>query len=159
MVTKMAVPGIALTFIIIVFLAIQIMAPRTNLRAIQTTATTTVTDFLGHIHTISWSFKDDGYSTSAKSDTTSVTATVDGDRYNAGIYNGICIEIGSSGNTGLVGDEISAIQCWSATGGHEVGVFAEGDRLILEQSGLLQPQDRGADFRGSYTTVFELSSR
>ena len=61
---------------------------------------------------------------------TAVSVVVNGTAYDMGTYLGSCSEIGASGGvdgTGLLAGELSAVQCWYAGGGDEVGVFANED--------------------------------
>lgn len=61
---------------------------------------------------------------------TKVTALINGKAYDGGTHLGSCSEIDASGGvdgTGLIAGELSAVQCWYAGGGKEIGVFANED--------------------------------
>ncbi len=61
---------------------------------------------------------------------TSVKAVVNGKVHDVGTFTGSCSEIGASGGIdgkGLLAGELSAVQCWFAGGGNEIGVFAHED--------------------------------
>lgn len=75
--------------------------------------------------TVSWRLADAGEIDGIPQ--TSVTAIINGTEHAAGTYAGSCSEIGASGGVdgkGLLAGELSAVQCWYAGGGDEIGVFA-----------------------------------
>ena len=85
---------------------------------------------------------------------TKVTAIVNGEAYDAGTFLGSCSEIGASGGIdgkGLLAGELSAVQCWYAGGGNEVGVFAHEDGGFDILVGELSEGDaETALFRGDF---------
>lgn len=105
----------------------------------------------GHTE-ITWQLTDagetDGFSY------TNVTVLVNGTTYEAGRYMGSCSEIDERGGidgTGLLPGELSAVQCWYAGGGDEIGVFAHEDGGYDLLAGELAEGDaENPPFRGSF---------
>jgi hypothetical protein len=86
---------------------------------------------------------------------TKVAVVIDGTTYDVGEFQGSCSELGASGGvdgTGLVAGELSAVQCWFAGGGDEIGVFAHEDGGYQIMVGTLEePIEGSAGFRGDFT--------
>lgn len=101
---------------------------------------------------ISWKFQDAGERDSIPY--TKVSVTVNGKTYEPGTFQGSCAEVGASGGVdgkGLLAGELSAVQCWFAGGGDEVGVFAVEDggyEIMVGQLG--EPQEGTEGFRGNF---------
>ena len=86
---------------------------------------------------------------------TSVTAVVNGTAYAVGTFSGSCNEIGANGgidSKGLLAGELSAVQCWFAGSGDEIGVFAHEDGGYQIMAGELSEGADGAGmFRGNFS--------
>lgn len=86
---------------------------------------------------------------------TAVTVVVNGAAYEMGKFNGSCSEIGAGGGIdgkGLLAGELSAVQCWFAGGGNEVGVFAHEDGGFDIMVGELSEVEEGSGmFRGDFS--------
>ncbi len=86
---------------------------------------------------------------------TKVEVVVDGTLYTVGDYQGSCSELGASGGVdgkGLLAGELSAVQCWFAGGGDEIGVFAHEDGGYQILVGALEESIEGsAGFRGDFS--------
>lgn len=85
---------------------------------------------------------------------TKVSVTIAGTTYDAGTYTGSCTEIGANGGvdgTGLLAGELSAVQCWFAGGGDEIGIFAHEDGGFDILVGGLSEKEAGQGlFRGDF---------
>lgn len=88
---------------------------------------------------------------------TKVTVVINGTDYEAGTFTGSCSEVKENGGIdgkGLLAGELSAVQCWFAGGGNEVGAFAHEDGGIEVMVGELGEGEEGAGvFRGNFTIV------
>ena len=105
----------------------------------------------------SWKFEDAGYNETAYADTTKVTLTYGSGSHDVGTYLGSCAEIGSVGTQTLQEGEISAVQCWFAGSGDEIGVFFYNGTLVVRHGELQEPQGDGSpDFRGNFEEILEL---
>lgn len=94
---------------------------------------------------------------------TNVTATVNGKVYNTGDYQGSCSEVGANGGVdgkGLLAGELSAVQCWYAGAGDEVGVFAHEDGGYQIMAGSIsEPDGEGSTgFRGDFKIKADIKS-
>lgn len=91
---------------------------------------------------------------------TNVKVMVNGSTYDMGKFQGSCAEIGASGGVdgqGLLAGEISAVQCWYAGGGDEIGVFAQEDGGYDIMVGSLDEGIEGGEgFRGDFEIVHTL---
>lgn len=103
---------------------------------------------------IAWSFRSAGEVDGIPY--TNVSVVVNGKTYDAGKYTGSCNEIGANGYNGIDGKglligELSAVQCWYAGGGDEIGVFAHEDGGFDILAGKLGEGEEGAGvFRGDF---------
>jgi len=86
---------------------------------------------------------------------TKVTALVNGTAYEVGTFAGSCSEIGAGGGIdgkGFLAGELSAVQCWFAGSGDEIGIFAHEDGGFDILTGALAEGEAGsALFRGDFT--------
>ncbi len=102
---------------------------------------------------IVWKFTDLGEDAYGMSKT-NVSVTVNGTTHNMGTFNGSCSEVGASGGIngkGLLAGELSAVQCWYAGSGDEIGVFAHENGGFDIMVGELGEQEPGeALFRGNF---------
>lgn len=89
---------------------------------------------------------------------TNVSVTLYGTAHALGKYQGSCKEVGASGGidgTGLLAGELSAVQCYFAGGGDEIGVFAnEGGGLDVMAGQLGEGDAENAPFRGNFKGLF-----
>ena len=101
---------------------------------------------------ITWQFKDAGARDNIPF--TEVAVTVNGVEHEVGSYQGSCSEITETGGVdgkGLVAGELSAVQCWFAGGGDEIGVFAVEDGTMEVMVGSLgEPIEGSEGFRGDF---------
>ena len=108
--------------------------------------------------TISWAFASAGEKDNIPY--TTVSVTVNGKTQKVGDYQGSCSEIGATGGVdgkGLLAGELSAVQCWFAGGGDEIGVFANEDGGVeVMVGGLSEGIEGGASFRGDFKIKEEL---
>lgn len=85
---------------------------------------------------------------------TLVTVLINNKAYDVGVFFGSCSEIGATGGIdgkGLLVGELSAVQCWFAGGGDEIGVFAHEDGGVDILVGVLSEGDAGVPlFRGDF---------
>lgn len=109
--------------------------------------------------TISWRLTNAGENTEGMPQT-NVIAVVDGKSYETGKYLGSCSEIGASGGIdakGLLAGELSAVQCWYAGSGNEIGVFAHEDGGYQILVGELSEGEAGAGlFRGAFEIKIDI---
>ena len=102
---------------------------------------------------IKWDFKTNDDDLSPK---TSVSLFVDEKSYEIGTYSGYCTEIVNTEGA-LLPNEKSAVLCWWAGSGDEIGVFEENGKLVVK-AGLQEEGDSDyAGFRGDFTTLFEIN--
>lgn len=117
---------------------------------IETTEEETVTTY--EEPTITWKMEDAGETDNIPY--TNVTVTVNGKAYDMGKFQGSCVEIGATGGVdgkGLLAGELSAVQCWFAGGGDEIGVFAHEDGgFDILVGALEEPIEGSAGFRGDF---------
>ena len=86
---------------------------------------------------------------------TNVAVYINGGINQVGKFLGSCSEIGATGGVdgkGLLAGELSAVQCWFAGGGNEIGVFAHEDGGVDIMVGELGEGEEGAGvFRGDFS--------
>lgn len=86
---------------------------------------------------------------------TNVRVVINGTAYEMGEFVGSCSEIGANGGIdgkGLLAGELSAVQCWFAGGGNEIGVFAHEDGGFDIMVGELGEGEEGRGvFRGNFS--------
>jgi hypothetical protein len=104
---------------------------------------------------VHWSFKDAGEKDHIPYTEVSLNGKV------VGTYEGSCAEVGASGGIdgqGLVAGELSAVQCYFAGAGDEIGVFANEDGGTDIMVGSIQePSGEGEGFRGDFKVRADLS--
>jgi hypothetical protein len=85
---------------------------------------------------------------------TRVSVQVGEEVYDMGEFQGSCSQVGATGGVdgkGLLAGELSAVQCWFAGGGDEIGVFAHEDGGYQIMVGTLEePIEGSAGFRGDF---------
>lgn len=93
---------------------------------------------------------------------TLVKVVVAGSERTVGTFEGSCAEVGASGGVdgqGLLAGELSAVQCWYAGGGEEIGVFAHEDggyQIMVGELG--EPTAESGGFRGNFIIKTDVSS-
>jgi hypothetical protein len=102
--------------------------------------------------TIVWTFEDGGEKDNIPY--TKVFVTVNGTLHSVGDFQGSCSQITETGGVdgkGLLAGELSAVQCWFAGGGDEIGIFAvETGGLELMVGALSEPIEDSEAFRGDF---------
>ncbi|HVU80030.1 MAG TPA: hypothetical protein VHD37_01565 [Candidatus Paceibacterota bacterium] len=83
--------------------------------------------------------------TAAEATTTVVVLRVAGVDLAAGSYKGDCDEINGKSEP-LLQDELSGIICRSGDKGVEIGVFRDGENLVLKRGVITGAEGRGTDF-------------
>lgn len=88
---------------------------------------------------------------------TSITLSLKGKTYLAGVYSGSCRAL-SSTEVGVTGDrpdknEITRVQCWWAGSGDEIGVFIENGKAVLKVGELGEGGPTDAAFRGNFKVI------
>lgn len=86
---------------------------------------------------------------------TFVSVTAGGKTYDAGTYQGSCFTIEGS-NWELLPGELSGAICWWAGGGTELGLFTEGDELVVKRGYLEEGSAEVQGSRGDFSTLFVL---
>lgn len=111
-----------------------------------------------HTYSISWTTQSSGERDNIPY--TKVAVVINGTTHDLGEFQGSCSEIGESGGVdggGLLAGELSAVQCWFAGGGDEIGVFAHEDHGVQVLVGRLEESIEGsAGFRGDFHLVLDL---
>lgn len=103
---------------------------------------------------ISWNFTDNGYDEAKYADTTKVTLTVDGVSHDVGVYLGTCNELSGTERTD---GALSAVLCWFAGGGDEIGVFVEeAEQLVVKKREVQEPTAETPEFKGEFSTLLAL---
>lgn len=102
---------------------------------------------------VAWSFQEKTPEPTTGAPVVQVTVTIDDTEYDAGTYNGSCIEIDKEN---LSDDEVAGIVCWWAGFGDEVGVFVEDDTIVVKHGEIQEGDEGAAPFRGNFTTLFEI---
>jgi len=86
---------------------------------------------------------------------TSVSVIAAGKTYDAGTYQGSCFTVADSSWELLPGELTGAI-CWWAGAGTEVGLFEEGDELVVKRGYLEEGTEETGPTRGEFSTLFVL---
>lgn len=102
---------------------------------------------------VSWAFQEKTPEPTTGTPVVQVTATINGTEYDAGTYNGSCIEIEKAN---LPNNETAGIVCWWAGSGDEVGVFMEDGKLIVKHGEIQEGDESTLPSRGNFTTLFEI---
>jgi len=93
---------------------------------------------------------------------TDVSLTVNNENHILGTYDGACFLVAPD-KTGITGEfadpnEIDRAQCYFAGGGNEIGLFKEGDTILVKVGELSEGSMEDAPFRGNFKTVFEFNT-
>ncbi len=104
---------------------------------------------------IKWKFMNEGIDAS-NTPQTSVSVSMNGKVFPAGMYEGSCSEIASTSWALLPGEKAGAT-CWFAGGGTELGVFDDNGILILKKGVLDEGSVDTAPTRGNFQPVVTLT--
>ena len=80
-----------------------------------------------------------------------VKLTGNGKTYEAGRDDGTCATTKTT-----EANELSAVLCWWAGGGKEIGVFTEGGKQVIKVGDVDEGDAETAGFRGNFKTLLEL---
>lgn len=160
---------VLLVIIIIAFAGYVVMQPEgsnkmtnpaTSSSTVSTVSEQTASGDVGNTtaskkSSIVWKLSSAGTSPTDESMTfTNVAVVINNTSYEIGKFAGSCSEVGASGGVdgkGLLTGELSAVQCWFAGGGDEIGVFAHEDGGFDILVGELSEGEDGAGlFRGDF---------
>ncbi|HVU75324.1 MAG TPA: hypothetical protein VHD38_00590 [Candidatus Paceibacterota bacterium] len=105
-----------------------------------------------------WGFESQPQTDESMPPQTKVTLTVGDKTYDAGTYAGTCAEVGegASASLPLQENEVAAAFCYYAGAGDEIGIFREGNSLVLKHGEYQEPSGEGGEFRGNLTTLLTL---
>jgi hypothetical protein len=105
-----------------------------------------------------WSFEQQAQQNEADAPRTKVTLTLGDKTYDAGTYEGTCAEVGegASASLPLQENEVAAAFCYYAGAGDEIGIFRDGDTLVLKHGEYQEPSGEGVEFRGNLRTLVTL---
>lgn len=80
---------------------------------------------------------------------TTIALKVNNQVITAGTFPGLCtvIERPESPN------ELTGVLCWFAGAGDEIGVFEEGNRLVLKRGEIAEPSAESPGFRGNFIDI------
>jgi hypothetical protein len=150
---------------ILVLVVVALIAYMVGTRALQAPVTsqtaTTTESTAGKLvaRDITWTItptEDDQYGTPHAE----VSVTVEGKSYVIGTFAGQCKDIAASGSIdgkGLVAGELSAVECYWAGSGDEIGVFAHEDggyQILVGEIG--EPTAETPAFRGNFKVKVDI---
>jgi hypothetical protein len=92
---------------------------------------------------IDWSFEKSGDLDIAPK--SKVTLTFNGKSSDVGTYSGVCSPV-----TDLLPDEVSAVLCWWAGAGDEIGVFKNGESYVVKTGSQGEGDAQSPGFRGDF---------
>jgi len=88
---------------------------------------------------------------------TAVTLIMDGQKIEAGKYEGSCAVIGgNSSSWSLLPEEVTGVICYFAGGGQEIGVFLEDGSYILKNGVVEEGDAETPGFRGQFKILKKL---
>ena len=110
------------------------------------------------LHSFEWTFAVVGGNPTSGADKTEVTLTHDGVVKVIGTYEGGCSVLGGEGASGwpLAEGEVTAVICYWAGAGDEVGVFYENGVYVVKHGALEEGTAEEAGTRGGYETLFTI---
>ena len=129
-----------------------------NSAPVPAAETTTTTDTVSGTvsepaRTYAWSFTPAGTGV-ASEDRTKVTLTTGGKTYDAGTYSGSCSVISKADLEDS--NERTAVLCYFAGTGDEIGVFDENGKIVLRAGEVMEPSGEGPAFRGNFKTLVDI---
>lgn len=104
---------------------------------------------------LKWIFTSAGEDAASGAPFTKVTLQAGDKTHELGVYQGSCSEIKDS-SWGLLENEQEGAICWWAGGGTEIGIFKEGEKLIVKKGAIEEGTAEGGGFRGNFKTLVEL---
>lgn len=121
----------------------------------QATGTTVTPENLAEVERqgYGWAFVPDGEEAETGAPMTKVALTVNNVRRELGRFQGTCSR---REDADLLPDEKSAVLCWFAGGGTELGVFEEDGKLVVKQGVVDEGSAEEDGFRGDFRTVLAL---
>lgn len=102
---------------------------------------------------VQWSYEDLGTNKETWAPSTKVTVTIDGKSYNAGTYTGSCAP---RSHDGIAKNEVSAISCWWAGGGDDIGVFNANGKMTIQHRTVDEGTAEEGGIIGNFETVISL---
>lgn len=99
-----------------------------------------------------WSFTDLGVDASTSVPKTDVALAIAGVNVRLGIFEGNCFAVAGS-QWPLLQGELSGAICYWAGGGKEVGVFQDGNKLVLKEGDIDEGSDDSPGVRGNFTPL------
>ncbi len=102
-----------------------------------------------------WNFNVVSVDESTQAPQTEVKLLVNEKEYLLGTHEGSCVDMTTTGWR-LVADEVAGAVCWFAGGGTELGVFVEGENLVVKKGILDEGTAEESGTRGNFETVLTL---
>lgn len=99
-----------------------------------------------------WSFIDRGVDAERSMPQTLVKLAIAGVDVEVGTFDGNCFVVEESQWT-LLSDELTGAICYFAGGGTEIGVFKEGDTLVLKKGVVEEGDAENPGFRGNFEVL------
>jgi hypothetical protein len=84
------------------------------------------------VEQLQWKLVDQGIDPNTHATSTHVFLTVAGVDVPVGGYRGTCALVGAT-STPLLAGEISGVMCVNNGAGKEIGIFSEGDKLVMKE--------------------------
>jgi hypothetical protein len=150
-----ALLGLVLVVIIAVVAYVvhdHVLAPVTSTPISETGAITASSTATQTTHHVTWRLTDAGMGENSDPHVR-VEVTVDEKTTYVNTYQGDCHELGKDGGidgSGFLPGEISAVQCWWAGGGDEIGVFTSGTSTVIKHGELDEGTSNSPFFRGNF---------
>lgn len=105
--------------------------------------------------TVTWLFAESAAAGPETPPKTKVIIRTERGLKDVGIYDGTCFDVAGS-NWELVSGEISAVICYWAGGGTEIGVFEENGEYVVKEGVIEEPTEETDGIRGVFKTLFVL---
>ena len=99
---------------------------------------------------LNWSFTSAGTDKNTQAPLTRVVLTVKDQKYSVGTYTGSCAEVDGPKQSS---NEISAVICWFAGGGAEIGVFNENNQWLVKSGEVDEGSAETSGFRGNFKVI------
>ncbi len=146
---------ILIVMIVVLLLAIGIplLSKQKTHEKAETLKTDIATTTVKQSENFSWSFAEVEDKKSGEV-STKVTLHTETREYDAGTYQGSCSVIEKSKLADA--NEVSAVLCWFAGFGDEVGVFRDGDRLMVKHGEIQEGTAEDPAFRGEFKVILSL---
>lgn len=100
-----------------------------------------------------WTFVPAGTEAGTELPLTHVSVKVNGKDYDLGTHAGSCSALSDEQ---LLPEEVSGVLCWFGGGGNELGVFKEGNGLVIKQGVQDEGDAENGGFRGDFKTIVRL---